>query len=181
MANCQPHQQKAFWSWISKLRACRSPIPPLLYNDNVITSDSDKAAIFNDCFVSVFTKERTINPEELQHHLPNKAFHLDSITVSPSEVFEELSTLNPHKVCGPDQICPHLLKEGGEIVALLLAELFNKSLSDGVLLLHWVSAIVILFLRREINTRHQIIVLLALLVFYARSLKRSSPTVIYLT
>ena len=71
----------------------------------------------------------------MQHHLPNKAFHLDS----PSEVFEELSTLNPHKACGPDQICSRLLKEGAEIIASPLAELFNKSLSDGVLPLDWVS------------------------------------------
>ena len=135
------YSEKPFWSWISKLKACRSPIPPLLHNDNVITSDSDKAVIFNDYFVSVFMKECTINPEELQHHLPNKAFHLDSITVFRSEVFEELSTLNPHKACGPDQICPpHLLKEGAEIIASPLVELFNKSLSDGVLPLDWVSA-----------------------------------------
>ena len=88
------YSEKPFWSWISKLKACSSPIPPLLHNDNVITPDSDKAAIFNDYFVSVFTKEHTINLEELQHHLPNKAFHLDFITISPSEVFEELSTLS---------------------------------------------------------------------------------------
>lgn len=119
------HSEKPFWSWINKLKACRSPIPPLLHDDNVITSDSAKAAIFNDYFVSVFTKECMLNSGELLCHLPNKAFHLDSITVSPSEVFEELSTLNPQKACGPDGICPRLLKEGAEIIASPLAELFN--------------------------------------------------------
>ena len=43
-------------------------------------------------------------------------------------------------ICGPDQICPHLLKEGAEFIALSLAKLFNKSLSDGVLPRDWVSA-----------------------------------------
>ena len=60
--------------------------------------------------------------------------------VSPLEVFEELSSLNPHKAYGLDQICPCLLKEGAKIIASPLAELFNKSLNDGVLPLDWVSA-----------------------------------------
>ena len=51
-----------------------------------------------------------------------------------------MSFLNPYKACGPDQICPRLLKEDTEIIASPLADLFNKSLSDGVLPLDWVSA-----------------------------------------
>ena len=129
-----------FWNWINKLKACRSPIPPLVHNDSVITSDSDKAALFNDYFVSVFTAEHFVDLKELHCHLPSKAFHLDTIIVSPSEVFEELSTLDLHKACGPDQICPRLLREGAEIIASPLAQLFNKSLSDGVLPQDWVSA-----------------------------------------
>ena len=134
------HSQKSFWNWINKLKACRSPIPPLVHNDSVITSDSDKAALFNDYFVSVFTAEHIVDLKELHCHLPSRAFHLDTIVVSPSEVFEELSTLDPHKACGPDQICPRLLREGAEIIASPLAQLFNKSLSDGLLPQDWVSA-----------------------------------------
>ena len=48
--------QKPFWNWINKLKACRSPIPPLVPNDNVITCDSAKAALFNDYFVSALQK-----------------------------------------------------------------------------------------------------------------------------
>ena len=48
--------------------------------------------------------------------------------VTTSEVFSELSTL---KACGPDGICPRLLKEGAEQLAKPLAALFNKSLADG--------------------------------------------------
>jgi len=51
--------------------------------------------------------------------------------VTTSEVFSELSTLNTNKACGPDGICPRLLKEGAEQLAKPLAALFNKSLADG--------------------------------------------------
>ena len=59
--------------------------------------------------------------------------------VTSSEVFSELSTLNTNKACGPDGICPRLLKEGAEQLANPLAALFNKSLADGLLLNDWVS------------------------------------------
>ena len=66
--------QKPFWSWINKLKACRSPIPPLVHNDNIITCDSAKAALFNDYFVSVFTEEHIADLNKLHCHLPRNAF-----------------------------------------------------------------------------------------------------------
>ena len=48
--------------------------------------------------------------------------------------------LNVHKACGPDQICPCLLKEGAEQLSPSLVKIFNKSLDEGVLPLDWVSA-----------------------------------------
>ena len=51
-----------------------------------------------------------------------------------------MSNLNVHKACGPDQICPRLLKEGAEQLLPSLVKIFNKSLDEGVLPLDWVSA-----------------------------------------
>jgi len=120
------------------LRCCRNPIPPIHHNDEVVTDDSTKASLFNKYFVSVFTKEDLSS-------LPNipvfdSGFTLDKISVTPSEVFSELSTLNVRKACGPDGICPRLLKEGAEQLAAPLAALFNKSLAEGVLPKDWTSA-----------------------------------------
>ena len=44
---------------------------------------------------------------------------LDNISISQSEVVEELLLLNVHKACGPDQMCPRLLKEEAEQLAPL--------------------------------------------------------------
>ena len=62
------------------------------------------------------------------------------VSVSHSDVFSELSALDTSKACGPDSICPRHLKEGAVELAKPLTALFNKSLTDGVLPLDWVSA-----------------------------------------
>lgn len=82
------HTQKPFWSWINKTRACRSPIPSLIHNDDVVSSDNTKAALFNDYFVSVFTKEDTSNLDDLRHHLSDSHLDLDGLSVSTSEVLK---------------------------------------------------------------------------------------------
>ena len=89
----------------------------------------------------------------MPHYPTSDSFTFDHLSVSPSEVFSELSALNTSKACGPDGIYPCLLKEGATELAKPLATLYNKkSLSDDVLPLDWVSANIIrLCLKREIN------------------------------
>ena len=65
---------------------------------------------------------------------------------------EELKNLDVHKACGPDQICPRLLKEGAQHLAPSLAKLLNYSISNGVLPLEWVSANVTPVFKKGINT-----------------------------
>ena len=65
---------------------------------------------------------------------------LEDIQVSSDEVFKELSLLNVSKACGPDLICPCLLREAAPVISHSLSKLFNESLKSGVLPLDWVSA-----------------------------------------
>ena len=82
-------------------RGCSSASQP---RSQLRAKSSNKfKAIKDDYFVSVFTTEHVVDLKELHCHLPSKAFHLNTIIISPSEVFEELSTLDPHKACGPDR------------------------------------------------------------------------------
>ena len=130
--------QKVFWNWISKIRSCRNPIPPIHHDGDVVINDSAKANLFNKYFVSVYTKEDLSHLPDTPSYCSN--FSLDELSFTPSEVFTELSNLKTDKACGPDGICPRLPKEGAEQLARPLANLFNKSLKDGVLPLDWVSA-----------------------------------------
>ena len=74
--------------------------------------------------------------------------------MSPSDVHAELSVT---KACGPDGICPCLLKEGATELATPLAAFFNKSLTDGVLPVDWISANITRFSRKVINILSKII------------------------
>ena len=133
--------QKPFWNLLSKLDSCRHPIPVLKHYSDLVSSDFAKATLFNDYFVSVFTKEDSSNLHDLWSQLPSQpSFQLDNISISQSEVVEELLMLNVHKACGPDQMCPRLLKEGAEQLIHSLMKLFNHSISNGVLPQDWASA-----------------------------------------
>ena len=120
------------------MRCCRHPIPFIYHNNEPVTDDSAKASLFNQHFVSVFTKEDLSSLPEVPPFC--SGFTLDQFSVTPSEVFAEFSALNTCKACGPDGICPRLLKEGAEYLAAPLAALFNKSLAEGVLPQDWISA-----------------------------------------
>ena len=91
----------------------------LKHYSDLVSSDSAKATLFNDYFVSVFTKEDSSNLQDLQSHLPSHPyFHLDNISLPQSDVVKNLLMLNVHKACGPDHMCPRLLKEGAKQLAL---------------------------------------------------------------
>jgi len=125
---------------IQMLACCWSHMQHNLCNIiGLCTSDSAKANLFNQYFISVFTKEDTSVLPKL--NFPTIAgFTFDNLSVSPSDVYAELSALDSSKACGPDGICPRLPKEGAAELAVPLTAIFNKSLADGALPLDWVSA-----------------------------------------
>ena len=98
--------QKVFWKWVNKIRVCRNPIPPINHKHQIVTCDSAKASLFNQYFVSVFTKEVLSSFPSVPDFPTDDRFIFDSLSVSPSKVFSELSALDISKACGPDGICP---------------------------------------------------------------------------
>jgi len=102
------------------VKSCRNPISSLKHGSDLVSLDSTKAGLFNDYFVSVFISEDTSTLCDLRSHLPSQPhFILDNIKISETEVVEELKILNEHKACGPDQICPRVLKEADQLAPSL--------------------------------------------------------------
>ena len=72
-----------------------------MQDDGSLTvNNSEKAAVLNKFFTSVFIRENTNNFPVLQDRPFD--YVLDDIIVSPEDVFKKLCKLNPSKAAGPD-------------------------------------------------------------------------------
>ena len=115
-----------------------STIPPLNKNDIIYTDDNEKANIFNEFFrdQTLLDEHQASLPET--KHLP--PFKLDSITTTPDEVESILKSLPLGKATGPDLINNRLLKELARPLSFPLCDLFNFSLSHGLVPEVWKQA-----------------------------------------
>ena len=75
---------KKFWNFLNSVKGSCTPIPPLKYDDYLITNDSVKANTFNQYFHSVFTKEVFSDLSGLRGALQFKSHFVDSIEFSVS-------------------------------------------------------------------------------------------------
>jgi len=110
---------------------------------NFISDDIERATAFNQYFNSVFTSEDCSNSQSLHE---SDQFHdklIDNIQFTPENVFEELSTLQQGKACGPDNLPARLLKIAADFISLPLSRIFQLSLSSGTLPRDWVTANVV--------------------------------------
>ena len=92
------------------------------------TSDLDKASLFNKYFYSIFTLSSFELPP--LDSLPTLSLTLSDISISTSEVFESLVSLDPTKAMGIDCLGPRILKECAHILFQPLHHLFCLSLSS---------------------------------------------------
>ena len=122
-------------------------IPPLPDGDKIITSNSEKAEMFNKHFLSVSTLD------DSNCQIPNdQRIHgsvLDEIVITSEDVKDQLKNLNTSKAFGPDNISPKFLKEGSSVLVPVLQALFNKCLHQSVFPNIWKRANVIPVHKKE--------------------------------
>ena len=128
---------KQFWSVYHSLSPNRQRIPQILNNGNVsVESSVSKANLFVLHFLSCFTRP----PPSVGHDPPlppaNEA-GLSSVSCSPEEVHKLLSTLKMKTESGPDGLSSHMLCNTATTIASSLSNLFNSSLSSGVVPSEW--------------------------------------------
>ena len=89
-------------------------------------TSAEKADVFNRYFHSVFA--RPVCPAD--HPLPvaSNIPIIPALNIQQEDVRKELSSLNPSKSSGPDNIPARLLKEGASEIAPSLAKIFQLSL-----------------------------------------------------
>ena len=93
-------------------------IPTLVSEDGTLhTEEKDKANAFNEYFTGVQCIQNEPDPTELPE-LPDgpNLPHIDEIVATHQDVKDLLSTLDPNKAYGPDDISPRALKEAAPAI-----------------------------------------------------------------
>ena len=127
---------RGLWKYIRSKRMENQGIPTLKTDDTHHITDKEKAKALADQFRSVFTEENL-------DHIP---FTIDDVPTIPDihvttdGVLKLLRGLDVNKACGPDNICPRMLKETAEEVAPILRDIFQQSLDSGELPEDWLLA-----------------------------------------
>ena len=130
---------KRFWTYIKNKRCDNTGVSPLL-KDGVLHCDSQtKAALLNEQFSSVFTREHLNNVPFLEAS-PHPT--IQNIEIRPEGVRKLLSRINPHKASGPDNLPARFLKECSSELAPALSLLYQSTLHQGSIPSDWKSAFV---------------------------------------
>ena len=89
--------------------------------------------MFNYQFVSVFSDQT----DKIDYNEMTLQATMKDIIIDRNGVHKQLASLNPTKACGPDGICPRVLRELADILADPLTTLFQSSVDKGVVPDYW--------------------------------------------
>ena len=117
---------KVFYRHVNGKLKTRSGVTDLVSEDGrQITSDREKADLFNQYFSSVYTLE---NIQDIPTVLDRGGKVLNNIEITEIQVLDILKNLKPEKSPGPDNIHPRVLKECATELVKPLTLLFRKSM-----------------------------------------------------
>lgn len=101
-----------------------------------VSSDQEKANLFNQFFFSVYTNTSLLpSLIGLQTHTPEA--YIERLSISPKEVYQALAKLNPLKAKGIDGIGPMLVKRCASPLFRPIHFVFSQSLLYGSISQEW--------------------------------------------
>ncbi|MES9993745.1 MAG: hypothetical protein ABW098_17480, partial [Candidatus Thiodiazotropha sp.] len=116
---------KDWWSTLKTFIVSnnKTTIPPLEFNDNIYTDESDKANILNNFFHTNLNEQNATIPD-----IPAAAVNspLNNIVLSPLEVESVLKILPVAKASGPDGLSNRVLRELSKELSVPYCSLFNQ-------------------------------------------------------
>ena len=110
----------------------------------------DQANILNKQFQSAFSTKDTYSPDEFNTRckISGQYPSADELDITENGLMKLLTSINPNKAAGPDNIKPKLLKELATEIAPILTIIFRKSLDTGEVPSDWRNANVSPVLKR---------------------------------
>lgn len=138
----QPPTSRNFWSFIRQLRSNSSsnnlPTSLIKPDGTKATTNKEKADTLNTHFLSQSSTRNAQDPiyKICPPPLPTITL-LDSVSLSPEDVFKQLTNLNPKKSPGLDQLPNNILSVAAPVICHSLAVLFKNSISQGKLPTAW--------------------------------------------
>ena len=126
---------KSFWSFVKSSRSVKITANLFRDNQSFITDSRDKANLLNSFFHSVFIPAQATTTTPNLPLSSDKA--LSNIQLTENEVFKAPDGLDPSKACGSDGIPGKLLKMTANTIAPSLCQIYNLSLSQGVVPACW--------------------------------------------
>jgi len=138
-ASLNPQCPRDFWKMIKQLNPNTTTFPALAFENVTAYTDRDKANILNHAFSSYFNeKQPPLSTSDLLQLDPNEC--PVSILCTEEETYELLSNTDTTKANGHDDISALMLKRTALSIAPIVTELFNISISHGVLPQDWKTA-----------------------------------------
>ncbi len=152
-------------------------VPPLCDNGIEATTDLEKVNLLN----SYFCTQSSI--DDSNHHLPPTIpvsnHNLSTIVISPSDVRDAISFIDPSKACGPDTISPRLLREAAQELSEPLATYFNILINSSHFPSSWKLANVIPIFKKADPTSPQNYRPISLLSCIGKLMERCVHKVLY--
>ena len=123
---------KQWWKLVNNFlknkNATNNEIPPLVENNEIHHSNTEKAECLNIFFSNQSKVEDNCGPLP---HLQYSTSQIDQIHILPADVSSVIQHLDTNKAVGPDLVHNKLLVAAGPTLNEALTFLFNKSLNDG--------------------------------------------------
>ena len=132
---------------MARITSPSAPNPDLSYNDQMASSDIDKANVLASHFAQQCSDPYTTDPDHtpsagapypLQDEHPSFVFP----PIHSHEILKELQHLSPHKASGCTAISNRVLREAAPVIASSLTHIYNLSLTTATFPSDWKRAIV---------------------------------------
>ena len=138
-------QPKKCWSLLASRTKSRSTPGHLKDGTKEVSDPTLKASLFNRFFSSIFI---LWNKDQIPFCQQHEDEHLRSVQLEEDDIRKALKNLDSTKAPGPDGIPTKVLKDCAEELIPNLTDLFNTSLTEGIVPQEWKEANVVPVLKK---------------------------------